>query len=440
MFGRKKASKDASAGKADKQPKDAFAGLGPTVGVADGHAVGERLRHAFVEEAGRDDLLVHNDEGDHVYRIGLAYKNGIDVMPDVDKAVRLLEQASAEVPKAHYVLGKMHELGDGIPRDDDEAIREYELFIESMKDRLGADYDDDVLVIDAWQAKADIEIRLGRYLSANETLAAEAQAIQKLADHYGEENRVYLVSCNERLGDVCAALGDVNGGIAAHAEQFRVLADFPEEYTAPFQINCLGRLGDLYAQRGEPKSAQWCYDYIGQLLDQVPPGDEDATTLYARATYRERLGDLMLNQGHALEALNNYVAARKDYVMVAFYADSRQARLSVAVESGKIGSVYSAAGLHERAEAEFLDAYNAKKELADDDGSVRELRSLSVTCSQLGHLYQDWGKLEEAERYFREDLALSERIIEIADTPAARADLENSREALTWLVLMRYAE
>ena len=60
-------------------------------------------------------------------------------LPDADKAVHLLEQASAEVPKAHYVLGKMHELGDGIPRDDDEAIREYELFIESMKDRLGAD-------------------------------------------------------------------------------------------------------------------------------------------------------------------------------------------------------------------------------------------------------------------------------------------------------------
>jgi serine/threonine protein kinase len=68
------------------------------------------------------------------YRLGYIYLNGIDVVPDYDKAIRYFERsgkiidmgAEANNPELQFVKGEMYLYGNGVPQNTNRAMEYYE--------------------------------------------------------------------------------------------------------------------------------------------------------------------------------------------------------------------------------------------------------------------------------------------------------------------------
>lgn len=92
-----------------------FDGIPATVDAYEPEALADALRCQL-----RSIVLAENDnEPGHMFFIGLAYLNGIDVEVDREKALELIRKAAlAGLPEAAKKLASMYRSGDGVLRDD----------------------------------------------------------------------------------------------------------------------------------------------------------------------------------------------------------------------------------------------------------------------------------------------------------------------------------
>ena len=89
----------------------------------DQDSLGVTLRQRLTEDAGiKEDALLNND-GEHLYYIALAYKNGVRTVADPSRAAALFALSAENGCYESYLrVIKMHRMGDGIPKDYDAAL------------------------------------------------------------------------------------------------------------------------------------------------------------------------------------------------------------------------------------------------------------------------------------------------------------------------------
>ena len=408
-----------------------YFGIKTPADMGSGSSVEQMLRDELIGTAGRKDLLTPDDRPEHLYFMGLAYKNGIDVQRDGERAAELLEKAAEGLPEANLVMAKMHENGDGVPRDPNKALRCYTKFILAAEENIGMDPDKDVVLLDAYDSRADLCARAGHYAEAEKTYGRQLGKIILLTMLHGTAFRTYLISCYEKLGDVIRRQDRPEEAERIYREQYKEIGLLPDDeeirqHKTHFLVNCLGRLADVNKQLGNTEEADSFYSEINRILDdRHGSGEEgvDAETLYGRAISSERLGDSLLSQGRPEEALKEYGKALELLTKLASGTEDAGIHMTLAAEFGKAGSAYAAAGNRSEAEKNYLEAYRIKKEYADNENDLKAQRSLSVTCSQLHSLYLDAEEWDKAEPYLKEDLRIAEMIAAKTDTDEALADL-----------------
>lgn len=401
----------------------------------------QMLRNEMIGTAGMKELLTPDDRPEHLYFMGLAYKNGIGVQKDGDRAVELFEKAAEGLPEANLVLAKMYENGDGVQPDPNKALRYYTKFIYAAEESVGMDLDKDVVLMGAYESRADLCAGAGHYAEAEKTYGRQLGKIIPLIMIHGTAFRTYLIGCYEKLGDVIRKQDRPEEAERLYREQYKEIRNLPDDedirpQKTHFLVNCLGRLADVNKQLGNDEAADSYYSEINRMLGNRHESSDqgvDAETLYGRAISSERLGDSLLSQARPTEALKEYGKALELLTKLASYSEDAKMQIALAVEYGKVGSAYAAAGNYSEAEKNYLEAYRIKKENADNENDLNAQRSLSVTCSQLYNLYFETKEWEKAEAYLNEDLLIAETIAARTDTVEAKADLDRTHSGMIHL-------
>ena len=137
-----------------------FEGLPPCVSVEDGDAFRQRLQNAV------ETLSDPGNDGDpeHLYLMGIAYLNGIDVETDRTRGLELITQAAeADLPEAMYDLYERHMSGQGVAVDYCKAQYWANRLADCFENSLGEDHQQ---TINAWGNLAIVYGKLGKHAEA----------------------------------------------------------------------------------------------------------------------------------------------------------------------------------------------------------------------------------------------------------------------------------
>ena len=89
----------------------------------DTDALGVTLRRRLIEEAGISEDRLLDDDGEHLYYIALAYKNGIRTEADPARAAEIFRMSADNGCYESYLrLIGMYRMGDGVPKDPEAAL------------------------------------------------------------------------------------------------------------------------------------------------------------------------------------------------------------------------------------------------------------------------------------------------------------------------------
>ena len=111
-------------------------------------------------------------------------------------------------------------------------------------------------------------------------------------------------------------------------------------------------------------------------------------------------------------------------------APSPQSARDLSISWEKLGDVAQALGRLEEAERGYRESLALRQKLHREAPSPQSARDLSISWSKLGDVAQALGRLEEAERAYREGLTLSEKLHREAPSPQSARDLSISWERL----------
>lgn len=123
----------------------------------DADTFGVTLRQRLIDDAGisEEDLL--NDDGEHLYYIALAYKNGIRTESDPAKAADIFRMSAENgCCEAWVKLITMYHLGDGVTRDLDAALSYCEKAEAALKPCEGSSLRNDNALADVYDEKGSI--------------------------------------------------------------------------------------------------------------------------------------------------------------------------------------------------------------------------------------------------------------------------------------------
>ena len=128
----------------------------------DADSFGVTLRQRLIEDAGIDEKDLLNDDGEHLYYIALAYRNGIRTEPDPAKAADIFRMSAENgCCEAWVKLITMYHLGSGITRDLDAALAYCEKAEAALKPLEGSSLRNDNALADVYDEKGSIYSILG---------------------------------------------------------------------------------------------------------------------------------------------------------------------------------------------------------------------------------------------------------------------------------------
>jgi TPR repeat protein len=88
----------------------------------DTDALGVTLRRRLIEEAGISEDRLLDDDGEHLYYIALAYKNGIRTEADPARAAEIFRMSADNGCYESYLrLIGMYRMGDGVPKNHEHV-------------------------------------------------------------------------------------------------------------------------------------------------------------------------------------------------------------------------------------------------------------------------------------------------------------------------------
>lgn len=123
----------------------------------DEDSLGVALKKHLMEDAGISEGKLLNNEGEHLYYIALAYKNGIRAESDPARAAELFRMSAENgCCEAYLRLIRMERTGDGVERDYDAALECAEEAENNLKPREGDSFRTDHVLACVYEEKGHI--------------------------------------------------------------------------------------------------------------------------------------------------------------------------------------------------------------------------------------------------------------------------------------------
>ena len=398
----------------------------------------------LVSRAGKKELLTPDDRSGHLYYIGLAYKNSVGVEADSERALDLLKDAGEKGSrKAYLTLGRMFEYGDGVIRNEAQAIEYYSRFIELQKPDFGTSKDGDLDLLLAYDAIGMMHIGNSRLNDAFDIYLELNELIDHMTSCYGSFKQINLPISYERLGNIKKAMGDpeaaqeyykkamnvrmhppVTTNIATEADRAAEAdaAGYNERHMKMGLAVNLYSIGELCLTNRDLAGAKANLKEANRMLTELAAAQEDRDLLLNLGKSHVRLADVFEAEGDiekaqehyekALEKLNNICRNQKDHEAKAMHTVAKISLAGLYRDIGRLQRAYVLTG-ESVAEAE---------KLVKEDGHPRMRGLLATAYERMGTIEEMLGNRDLALLYYRKNLELSEKLVlETEDTEFKRA-------------------
>ena len=357
------------------------------------------------------------EDPQHVFLIGLAYLNGIDVEVDSERARRLILQAGeAGVPEAMEQLTVMYGTGKGVARDAAQSLLWRKRHAAYLRERCREKADAESVRACFWALRDLRDVLLEASLAQEAEDTCREMLTLEMPDP--RETRRFRMVSFEGMGNIARAQGRMKEAESWYGKQLELgLAEAAEAGTAGARRDlfvCYLRMGDIMQAQGRTEEAQGQMDkaqgwmaaakmYYGKALEtglalEAETGSADAQRDLS-AVY-DALGNAAEAQGRTDEAEQHYRESLRLKESLAAETGTEEARRILAAAYDLFGDMEEARGRLEEAEAYFKMALELWEPLAEKSGSLQDRRDLAVCCNKLGNIGMVRGCLDEAEEHY----------------------------------------
>ncbi|MCD7954214.1 MAG: TIR domain-containing protein [Lachnospiraceae bacterium] len=339
--------------------------------------------NAFDEAALADSLLADirtiatgvSQDPQHLFLIGLAYLNGIDLEVDAQKALELIQMAAQKgLPEALQKLVYMHRMGEVVSRDYHmaAAIQQELTQVLSENYKTSKTCEDALVLLDAMKDLGDFHYELRNVEKAIEVFQAGQETGRQLLSEFPE-----TIALKRLMSAITAKLGNVyrkEGNLAKAREQYAACIGFDIEFGKKCSeehrnkeekpwINLIYTLECLAACETEEEDfdqAQGDYSRIDNFIRVCSYWMEEDELRHYQFQYQWNMGRFTAKKGKS---------ACKQY---------------------------------------YLKALELAESLLESEPSLYMRRNTADLYFDLGKIQREYIRPDEAEAYFRKALALSQ--------------------------------
>lgn len=408
--------------------------LASLVEADNGLAFRSALQQKLVNEAGKKNLLEENNSAEHLYYIGLAYKNNVGVEPNATRAVQLLKMAAEKGYRdAYYTLGQMYDNGDSVPRDENQAVKNFFKYIEEQKPYFGQSKIGDYKLLLAYDAIGMKYLAASKLNQAFDLYEELNSLLEGMTSCYGSFLAINQPNSYERLGNIRMKQGKVSEAkdffdkaqdARIHPRQITNIAtEEDRDETNPKEYNELhakcGTAVNLYNQgniaelSGNIDEAKNYYLRSKSLFEEIFPKmvDSDIQVNLSKTCYK--LGVISLREGDFDATYDNCIQAYGYAKNAIKYEKNPEAHTSFVSALFGLGAYYRACGEYEdfcQARECYTDAVQAidKAEKLFGSNITEGLRA--NVYDYLGIVYEKLNDSITAEKYFKDFLTLQKKI------------------------------
>lgn len=416
-----------------------------------------------------------NNDPRHLYCMGLAYLQGIDVEVDKQRAAKLIKEAGdAGLQDAMRTLRDMYQDGNGVRQDATESARWGELLAQSMRPESPEQASPQECLayvrqlVEAAQAFADLrqidhalhllgegveslpacqqEPRLdlcqAKLAAATASLLVRQGKNDQALIHY-ERADTYFGRCANahRESELLREWADARLGEASivaqarHLDRGRMLAEealplYQESYEldpsfeAGFgYAECHYQLCDYALDRDRQDEAVIHLNACINLLRDTKARHGAGRTLDERFAWHMLAGDTAaVAQDHEL-ALSSYQIAERVISHLKMDAMTIMENRYIQRVYAALGNTYLELDRPDEAWQYYFSGYLAASEIEADIGDLQSKSDLELFCAKLGSISLKRGELDEAEIYIGKDVSLARQIEHEASTVDTRYSL-----------------
>ena len=416
----------------------------------------EHLRQSLIEKAGKKELLTPDDRSEHLYYIGLGYKNSVGVETDPEKAIKLLEKAGANgYHRAFLTLGYVFEHGDGVECDEDRAIGYYEEFIRRQTPDFGTSKQGDLDLVNAYDAKGMILLGRSRLQDAFDMYTELNVLINNMTSCYGSFKQFNLPISYERLGYIKRSMGDPDAARVCFERAMEVRRNPPVTkniataedrenedaeaynrwhgmYGLAVNLYCIG---ENCLQNGDIKGARENLFRANEIFENLDREKEDRDLKISLSKSYGRVAEVCEKEGKRSQAKENYEKALSVIVTLCKNPHDLEARTLHAVSCVSLSGWYRDGGQLEEADRFIRTACVEAEELYTKDRQNKTRNLLAIVYERRGTLAEGQGKSGEARQFYEKSIEIAESLAVEAEDAEFKRGLAIGYEKLAKLLI-----
>lgn len=358
----------------EKELKEKYKDIPNPIKPDDTITLSNTLKEYLINEAWKE-----NDDANHLYLIGIAYLNGIDVEVDKDKGVKILEKAANQNSiDAMKELASMYADGKGIDVDYNKAIAWQSKIYNYYKNIYGKD---NITTLTSLSTLALY------YANAKDFDAIEIaqKAYNKKKKLFGENNPSTLDSL-ATLGYCYLELEEYDNANDIYLEYYNKT----KEVFGDNSIKTLDALNSLAISYFDIEMfdkarelSEDCYAKSKEILDEK---NEDTLNTLNFMALSYSFG--VTNYDNSIKLNKRCYEERKE-----FLGENHRDTL---ISLSNLASAYSHNGNHYKAKELFEECYKKRKDCIgeNDRETLESLRNLAYECSET-HDYKNSAKYYE---------------------------------------------
>lgn len=444
--------------------------LPPCVNGRVNPALDAALRHHLQGKA-----VGTNSDPRHLYCMGLAYLQGIDVEVDKRRAAALIrEAADAGLQDAMRTLREMYQDGNGVRQDATESARWGERLARSMRpthpdqaspdeclayvrqlvgaaqayadlrqidhalrllgegtEILPADHEDPTLFLCRAKlaaATASLLVRQGR----NDQALAQYKRADSCFGHCTDAHHTSELLCEwagVRLGEagIITQTGNLDHGRTLAEEAlplYREAYELDPTFEAGFgYAECHYQLCGYALDRDRQREAVNHLNACIDLLRDTKARHGAGRTLDERFAWHMLTGDAATVAKDYELALSSYQISERVISHLKMDAMTIMENRYLQRVYAALGNTYLELGRPDEAWQYYFSGYLAASEMEADIGDLQSKSDLELFCAKLGSLALKRGDLDEAETYVGKDVSLARQIERTTSTVDTRYSL-----------------
>ncbi|MCD8149434.1 MAG: TIR domain-containing protein [Clostridiales bacterium] len=404
--------------------------------VTDAHNA-PALSKALLERICKAAVTENDDAPEHLYFIGLAYLNGIDVETDSKRGVELIKRsAEQEVPDAIEKMSEMFWNGEGVERNYEEANR----WMERLKDYWRQQYSSYGRAEDGWalastlSRNGDKQKELGYLESAKKKYCAQLSVMESLGNDLAKDIYLSMMSyANANLGEISFSLGKFEEAKKYYKNAYVLSDELKGESNAELQyFHALSgdMLGMIYEKEGKfAESRKWHEDayYLIEALNDELRTPESRGDL---SRFSISMGSMYLNEGNFTEARKWYKNAYNLQQELTEELESQRSYRELSRVSEYLGGISELEGNITEAKEWYKKAYDLGKNLNSEIETGVSRRDYAIYCRNLGRICEKESKIKEAREWYVKSHMMFKELDGEINTIQSRHDLSAACENL----------